>query len=312
MDYHHYNDYEDHTSNFLPGEDPEYILEEAHLVFVRFSIVLILTAASFLANSLVIFLTFKRLSISSSVNVFITFIALSDVILSFVSMFLSLDEFLELPGKNLVSCKIYIYFSNLGDVFMPLTFTAFLMTSIILKDADRKTVVKILSLITVFSLVTSLPHAYYASIFQIETEKNYCTDGWNEEVSEKIYKIAYTSIEFVSYISAVVICVIKFRSFMAESVKIIKMLPILLLIILIIWLPMLLIKFLIIFEHHFIFENNPMLIISVYVSFPALFVVKPIFFMLFHTELCREVKNLLSCSISGTREESFELHNNSN
>lgn len=317
MDYfHQYSDYEDHTSNFLLDEieeDPEYILEEAQWVTARFLIVIIITSASFLANSLVIFLTFKRLSISASVNVFIAFIALSDVFLSCVWMFLPLDEFLELPEKNLVSCKVFFYFLYLGDLLMPLAFTAFLITSVILKDADLKTVVKILTSITVFSAVFTLPYAFYGTVIQIETtekEKSYCIEGWNEEVSEKIYRIANASIEFLSYSTAVAICVIKFKFFMAESVKIIKMLPMLLLIILILWFPMLLSKFLLIFEHHSIFMNNPLLTMFVFLSFPALFVVKPIFFMIFHTDLRKEVKMLLSCSFSGTREESFALYNN--
>ncbi len=205
------------TLNPQSENDSKFIINNA---FVQASFCVFYTAIFVIGitgNVLVCYVVCRNKAMHTVTNLFITNLALSDILLCFLAVpFTPLYTFLERWIFGNLLCHMVPYAQGVSVYISTLTLTSIAMDRfvvIIYPFRHRMKLVTCISLITsiwIISLMLTLPYGLYVSLnnYAEDQEINYCEEDWPDEVTRKVYGTVTVFLQFIFPFAIMSVCYI--------------------------------------------------------------------------------------------------------
>lgn len=199
------------------ANDSKYIINNAFVQasFCVFYIAIFVIGIT--GNVLVCYVVFRNKAMHTVTNLFITNLALSDILLCFLAVpFTPLYTFLERWVFGNLLCHMVPFAQGVSVYISTLTLTSIAMDRfvvIIYPFRHRMKLATCISLITsiwIISLMLTLPYGLYVSLnnYPEEPEKNYCEEDWPDEVTRKVYGTVTVFLQFIFPFAIMSVCYI--------------------------------------------------------------------------------------------------------
>ncbi|KAG4068843.1 hypothetical protein HA402_004991 [Bradysia odoriphaga] len=170
-----------------------------------------------MGNVLVCYVVFRNKAMHTVTNLFITNLALSDILLCFLAVpFTPLYTFLERWIFGNLLCHMVPFSQGVSVYISTLTLTSIAMDRfvvIIYPFRHRMKLSTCISLITsiwIISLMLTLPYGLYVSLnnYPESPELNYCEEDWPDEVTRKVYGTVTVFLQFIFPFAIMSVCYI--------------------------------------------------------------------------------------------------------
>lgn len=167
-------------------------------------------------NVLVCYVVCRNKAMHTVTNLFITNLALSDILLCFLAVpFTPMYTFLERWIFGNLLCHMVPYAQGVSVYISTLTLTSIAMDRfvvIIYPFRHRMKLATCISLITsiwIISLMLTLPYGLYVSLNNYEDPNiNYCEEDWPDEVTRKVYGTVTVFLQFIFPFAIISVCYI--------------------------------------------------------------------------------------------------------
>lgn len=166
-------------------------------------------------NVLVCYVVCRNKAMHTVTNLFITNLALSDILLCFLAVpFTPLYTFLERWIFGNLLCHMVPFSQGVSVYISTLTLTSIAMDRfvvIIYPFRHRMKLATCISLITsiwIISLMLTLPYGLYVSLNNNDPEINYCEEDWPDEVTRKVYGTVTVFLQFILPFAVMSVCYI--------------------------------------------------------------------------------------------------------
>lgn len=229
-----------------------------------------------IGNFLFILIVARKKSMQTSLNIFLTRIAIADEILCVIFAVYDLNILFAVPGYNLFFCQINEYLGLFAGLFSPVMFASTFITFAFVKEISDRKRCQLISAVCALAMIYAIPHGYFSTVVSLHNGGLFCSAEWSSEKNKEIYYLVANIIESLALLSSLIVCIIKHTNFRSASSKktISRQLPLLLLIFTALIAPYLLDR-LVKFDKFFSYSTLETFIC---VSFLMFFSFKPIFY----------------------------------
>lgn len=296
-------------------ETEKFILDIPFVKYTYYISILIVCTFGIIANGLIVSIVARKKSMQTSLNLFLSVIAVTDITSCITYTVVSMSTLFGFPAFNQSLCHPIVYFAQLEKLLTPIMLATAVITFIFFKEIRVRTIWILILGVSAFAMVCAIPQGYYTTSHKFyhsdDVDDTICVDDWPNQNIEKNNKLICMFIRALALLLSLAVCSIKLKSFRtASSARTIsKHLPLLCLIYTVLVTPNLVTES---FEFVKLLKLNVFMAITIFVCVfqVTCFVFKPIFYVLCDENFRKELKILMTFCFKRQSNDAYAVYSN--